>query len=325
MPARAFARLLGLGMLLSMGCSASAPDALPDTSAQQAIVRQYLDRLAAGRYADAWELLAPRRQRRDSLGQFEAAWRSRGKIATYGVPMVWPAAVDEVRAEFLVRRPSGTGGRERWSFLLVLEKGGWRIAEECGPDRPEAQQPVGSPLEVARQFVIDGYGPFWLGTLEVLAEDQFEDGRTVVFRVLNPLVAPGEGPQPTAILLFVRPSGAGWTMVGGGAIGTIAPMDRYAVSCAWTWLRFAGAQPGESMTAAFYCTVEDSRVATLELERVDGGVQRAPVSGRRAVVFPYAWDRERPWPAQQPRGIRLFDAVGHVLDLPTSPVAGQKQ
>jgi hypothetical protein len=322
---RAFARLLGLGLLLSMSCSPSAPDALPDTSAQRAVVCQYLNLLATQRLVDAWELLAPQRQQRGSLGQFEAAWRSRGKIATDGGLMVWPAAVDEMRAEFLVTRPGGTGARERCSFFVVLDKGGWRIAEERGPDRPEVQQPVDSPLEVARQFVIDGYGPIWLETLEVLAEDQFEDGRTVVFRMLNPLIAPGKGPQPTAILLFVRPSGAGWTMSGGGAIGTIAPMDRYAVSCAWTWLRFAGAQPGESMTAAFYCTVENPQVATLELERLDGGVQRASVSGRRAVVFPHAWDRERPWPAQQPRGIRLFDAAGQALDLPTSPVAGQKQ
>src|SRR5919204_5099999 len=98
-------------------------------------------------------------------------------------------------------------------------------------------------------------------------------------------------------------------MAGGGAIGTMAPMDRYAASCAWTWLRFVDAQSGEPNTAAFYCTVEDPRVATLELERVEGGIPRTSVSGRRAAVFPYARDRERPWPAQQPKAIRLFDAA----------------
>lgn len=34
---------------------------LPDTSAQQAVVRQYLDLLAAERYPDAWRLLTPSR------------------------------------------------------------------------------------------------------------------------------------------------------------------------------------------------------------------------------------------------------------------------
>jgi hypothetical protein len=32
---------------------------LPDTSAQQAVVRRYLDLLSEERYADAWELLTP--------------------------------------------------------------------------------------------------------------------------------------------------------------------------------------------------------------------------------------------------------------------------
>jgi hypothetical protein len=109
-------------------------------------------------------------------------------------------------------------------------------------------------------------------------------------------------------------------MVGGGAIGTVAALDEgWAVSCAWTWLRFVA---GEPTVAAFYCAVEDPRVALVELERLDGDVQRAEVAGRQAVVFPYAWDMAARWPAQQPRAIRLYDRTGAALGLPTSPVAG---
>ena len=60
-------------------------------------------------------------------------------------------------------------------------------------------------------------------------------------------------------------------------------------------------------------------MAAIELERVDGPVQRADVGGKRVVVFPYAWDMQaQPWPAQQPRAIRLFDAAGAPLALTTS-------
>ena len=110
-------------------------------------------------------------------------------------------------------------------------------------------------------------------------------------------------------------------MAGGGAIGTMVEMDRYAVGCAWTWLRFIA---GEPTVAAFYCTVEDPHVAAIELERVDGAVQRREVVGQRAAVFPYAWDMGTKWPAQQPRAIRLFDTAGAPLALATSPTQGQQ-
>ena len=110
-------------------------------------------------------------------------------------------------------------------------------------------------------------------------------------------------------------------MAGGGSIGTIIEMGRYAVACAWTWLRFIAGPP---TVAAFYCTVEDPRVAAIELERADGAVQRVDVVGKRAVVFPYAWDMPSKWPAQQPHAIRLFDTTGAPLALMTSLSAGDR-
>jgi hypothetical protein len=142
----------------------------------------------------------------------------------------------------------------------------------------------------------------------------------VIFRVLNPLLDRRPDPTSTAILLFLQPHGSGWQIAGGGGIGTIAEMDRDAVACAWTWLRFNTDQPTE---AAFSCTIEDPRIAVIELDSVEGHRWVADVRGRRAVVFPYAWDMQSKWPAQQPRAIRLFDAAGRGLNLPTSPVAGE--
>jgi hypothetical protein len=41
--------------------------------------------------------------------------------------------------------------------------------------------------------------------------------------------------------------------------------EGWSVSCAWTWLRY----PRDAPTlAAFYCAVEDPRVAVLDLERL---------------------------------------------------------
>ena len=179
-----------------------------------------------------------------------------------------------------------------------------------------------TPTDLARTYVVANYGSLWLATLEVLQQEAFEDGQVVVFRVLNPLLEPKTaGPRPTAILLFARPQDGGWRMAGGGGIGTMVEMDRSAVGCAWTWLRFIA---GEPTVAAFYCTVEDPHVAAIELERVDGAVQRREVVGQRAAVFPYAWDMGTKWPAQQPRAIRLFDTAGAPLALATSPTQGQQ-
>jgi len=82
---------------------------------------------------------------------------------------------------------------------------------------------------------------------------------------------------------------------------------------------------GEPTMAAFYCTVEDARVATIELDTVEGHRWRADVRGRRAVIFPYVWDMQSKWPTQQPRTIRLFGAAGQALNLPTSPLAGERR
>jgi len=178
-----------------------------------------------------------------------------------------------------------------------------------------------SPADVARTFAVKNYGLRSLPTVAVLDEEPLGDDQAIVFRVRNtglPLAA--AGPRPTAVALGVRTNGLTWEMIGGGAIGTVATLDEgWAVSCAWTWLRFAVDEPP---LAAFYCAVDDPRVASVELERIDGAVQRADTAGRRAVVFPYAWDMAARWPAQQPRAIRLYDAAGAPLALPTSPVAG---
>jgi hypothetical protein len=167
-----------------------------------------------------------------------------------------------------------------------------------------------SPADVARIFAAQSYGWRSLRSVEVLGEEPLGGDRAVVFRALNTRLPPSQqGPRPTAIVLGMRPHGLTWEMIGGGAIGTVATLDEgWAVSCAWTWLRFA---TGEPTLAAFY-----------ELERVDAAVQRAGVAGRRAVVFPYAWEMAARWPAQQPRAIRLYDVAGAPLALPTSPVAG---
>jgi hypothetical protein len=159
----------------------------------------------------------------------------------------------------------------------------------------------------------------WLADFEVQDQEPFEGGEVVVFRVLNPLLDRKAEPTPTAMLLFAFPSQDGWQMAGGGDIGTVAELGRYAISCAWTWLRFTVGSP---TVAAFYCSIEDSRVAAIELDTVEGHAFRAEVLGKRAVVFHYASDSAAHWPAQQPRPLRPYDAAGRLLDLSTSPTAG---
>ncbi len=301
---------------------------LPDTSAQQAIVRQYLDLLAAGRYADAWRLLTPSRQAEQPLDQFTEAWQSRGRVVvTEGrgpnaQAFLWPAAVDQVRARFRVRRPN-SGGGQTWNFTVAQSGGAWRIAEEqfLGPLAVELP-PARSPVEAVERAVRMNYGSIWLPSITILSNEPYDDGRVIIFRVLNPLLElKEEGPYPTAILYYLRPDQDGWTIAGGGAIGTIVVTGITPVTCAWTWLRFPDSDTLDApVTAAFYCTIEDSRVATIELERVDGAVQRANVLGKQAVFFPYAASFRTPWPSQHPAAIRLFDAAGRPLDLPTTPV-----
>jgi hypothetical protein len=318
------AGLLVLGLRPPVGRST-----LPDTEAQQALVRRYIDLVAAGQYADAWQLLTPERQGREPTAQFAAAWRSWGQVQLEpgGGPFIWPAAVDEVRANVWLQPPSASGGVERVIFELAHVGGAWWIAEERGRGHRERilfEPPGGSPAESARRYVARNVGPMWLATMDLLHQEPFEAGQVVVFRMLDPLVdrAAAAGPKPVAVLVFARPVLSGWEMAGGGAIGTIAEMERYAVACGWTWLRFVADEPA---AVAFYCTVEDARVAAVELVRVDGAVQRADAAGRRAIVFPHASALRPggPWPAQQPREIRLFDSDGRPLDLPVSPVADE--
>lgn len=151
-----------------------------------------------------------------------------------------------------------------------------------------------------------------------LDDEPFDSGRIVIFRVFSPDLSPRtKGPQLIAMLLFVRPENGGWVSAGGGAIGTLAAPGRSSVDCAWTWTHLSGWQPRNlPETAAFYCTVEDARMESIEIARVDGGVQRVRVDGRQAVVFPYRWDSQtQGWPAQHPKAIRLFDASGRRLNL----------
>jgi hypothetical protein len=89
-----WARLLqtvsALVLVLSVACVPSrraqapvgrpSPTPLPDTGAQQAVVRQYLDLVAAERYAEAWQLLTPERQGRETPEAFTADWRAWGRV-----------------------------------------------------------------------------------------------------------------------------------------------------------------------------------------------------------------------------------------------------
>lgn len=317
---------------------------LPDTSAQEAVVGQYLDLLVAERYAEAWRLLSPAQQWQRPADRFAATWRERGRILTRhpdtGQPVlfIWPSAIDEVRAEF--RLQPAANGRDRGSpwervlFRLVRVDAAWRIAGEYPRLTPSGQrtivrfEPWATPESVVRNVVRRDAGALYLPTVDLLYEAPHTSGpiagRLVVFRALYPAlvgdVAPRErdaGSLPVAILLFIRPAPGGWTFVGGGGVGDIILLDRYPVACALTWLRLPG---GPAHDPAYYCTVEDPRVAVVEIVREDGNVQRADV-GRRTVVFPFAGNSAQGWPPRQPRAIRLFDPTGRPLDLPTSAPA----
>ncbi len=138
---------------------------LPDTSAQQAVVRQYLELLAAERYADAWQLLSPSRQSEQPLDQFTAVWQARGRImitdgqGPYAKTFLWPAAIDKVRARFMVRE-SHSGGEQTWSSTLARNGGVWRITEEQSLGSFDAEEPpASSPVEAVERAVRMSYGP----------------------------------------------------------------------------------------------------------------------------------------------------------------------
>jgi hypothetical protein len=341
---RARLRLLGwLGvasLLLVLGCSrlplgrlpASLPppggatSVLPETGPQQVLVRAYLDLLAQERYPEGWTLLAPARQQYQGMAAFETAWRARGQvIATPDLgPYIWPAAEDEVRADVWLHQEKQSG-LTRMHFTLQRIDGGWRIADEdlerdlIQGQAVRSQAPLTSPEQVVWSYVTWSYGPMYLATVDILEQEPFDDGQIVIFRSLSPMLERGTGgpAKPIAILLYTQRYRSGWGKAGGGTIGTVAEMERRAVTCAWTWLHY---WPNEPTVAAFYCVVEDPRVAAIALTRVDGAVMRAEVAGRRAVVFPYAWDVSGGWPAQQAREIHLFDASGDPLNLPVFPL-----
>jgi len=326
--------LLALTLLLGTGCAlrqpddgARAADALAqtvarDTGPQQTVVRRYLDLIEADQYAAAWQMLTPERQQRQSVQLFEAAWRALGQVEYgTGVPFLWPGAVDQIGAEVFLLKANSVA-RTDLAMSLAPVGGAWRIAAERREFVVDDPLPTSLPAEF-RRGVGRGYGPLWASTVRVIDREPFEDGQIIIYRYLDPLL--GSTPHvtaPIAMLEYARPTAGGWQALGGGAIGTLAAVDRYAVSCAWTWLRFGGAALADQPDlAAFYCIVADPRVATVELVRQDGAAMGQDVAGQQAVVFPYAWDFQSKWPAQQPRAIHLFDARGQPLALTTSPVA----
>ena len=176
-----------------------------------------------------------------------------------------------------------------------------------------------SPVEATRWVTARTYGLQASATMEVL-DQQTLDGLTVVtVSIENTRIA--NGPRQTAIVRTMVPDGPRWQLVGGGAIGTIAALDGdAAVSCAWTWLRFP-TQEDEQALAGFNCITRDPRVAAIEIERVEGGLQRVDVTARRVALLPYVWPWNAKWPVQLPRAIRLYDRSGALLALPTSPTA----
>ena len=97
-------RLVAIAVLVGGGCVpvrqatlTPAPSAaLPDTQAQQALVRTYIALVAAERFPDAWQLLAPERQRNEPPDAFAADWRAWGHLscmlhANGNTTARWPA------------------------------------------------------------------------------------------------------------------------------------------------------------------------------------------------------------------------------------------
>lgn len=146
--------------------------ALPDTSAQQALVRQYVADLAAGRHADAWHLLTPQRQGRESVDQCAAQWRQREVILPKsGNLVIWPAAIDEIRVWATVKGSRGAG-REVIAFTLSKVDGQWRVADEKKTSPPPNTAPgtlPTSPAAFARQSVAAEYGSLYLATFRMLS------------------------------------------------------------------------------------------------------------------------------------------------------------
>jgi len=326
------ATLLCLALLFLGGCAlrprppadgVGAADALAlavarDTSAQQALVGDYLHLVHDHRYADAWELLSPERQKRESLDQLVASWRSRGEVSFAYPPalVTWPGAYDEVRAMVVLMREND-GSRTQMIFTLVPVQGNWRITGEravlpsTGPEPP----PPRTIDQLIRHGIDTTWGSLWVPTARILEQEPFQDGQIVLYRVLVPSNDDQGSIYREVLLAFVRPYQGGWGFFGGGYIGTVISIDaRYAVQCAWTWISMRDG------VAGFYCLVQDPRIATVELVRKDGGVMRQLVNGRPAIAFPYLWDEgHKRWPDQHPRAIHLYDSRGRPLDLPMFP------
>lgn len=320
-----------------------APSGMPtDAKKQEDLVRRYLALVGDGRYDEAWGLLSGARQRGESAARLADRWRTRGAVQLDrgGGAIVWLADEREIWARFWVAGGGGAGGVEEWSFALIEEDGAWRIDGE-GRRVPGELSPAQTPQDLAHAYITALFGPRWTATLVQLSDDPYADGRVLVFRLLDPTT--GEEPQPIAMPIVARPAvGRGiWTLAGGGGLGSVAPVGRYAVSCARTWLSppgfaaggepgsppavaatpTAALDPGSRGVAAFFCTIEDPRVAALEVVRLGGETAQRPATGRGAVVFPF--DELSSTAGPCPQAIRLFTAAGEVLSLPTSPtIAG---
>lgn len=323
--------LLGLSTLVLVACSlrplaivdgVGTADALAlavakDTATQQALVSNYLHLIHDHRYAEAWALLSPERQKREPLDRFVDDWRTRGEVSfAYPTALVtWPAAYDDVRA-MVVLMHENSGGRETLDVKLVPVQGQWRIDDErvWGPSARSAPLAPPTVEGLIRDAVLFRWGSLWVPTMRILESEPFRDGRIVIYRALVPSNHDQDVIYREVVLEYARSYDGGWGFFGGGYIGTVIGIDpRDAVQCAWTWISLADG------VAGFYCLVQDPRVATVELVRTDGGVMRQDVNGRQAIVFPYSWDASHQrWPDQQPRAIRIFDSRGQSLDLPTS-------
>ena len=309
-----------------------------DTRERVGLVRRYLALVSERRYDEAWELLSAARRRGESAPRLADRWRARGAVQLDrgDGAAIWLADELEVRSRFWVDQSRGAGGIEQWSFTLIEEDGIWRIDAEGRWGLGELS-PAPTPQDLARAYITALYGPLWAATLVQLSEDPYTDGHVLVFRLLDPTI--GEVPQSVAmpIVALSAAGRGGWTLSGGGGLGSVAPVGRYAASCARTWLSPPGfearggtalpsavaatpaatGEPGPRGVAAFFCTVEDPRVATVEVVLPGGAVERRPAAGRQAVVFPFQDRAGAAVPC--PQAIRLFDVSGEILPLPTSP------